>query len=135
MARTLDDVIQGLPLDQQQEINQRAADLIAEEMRLRHSRQQPQQGTPRTLEGVANWREFDKLVQKTKAHSTMVDQTLLQTIIDQACQEVRTNTVSVSKNNAPHSHKFSQPSHQAGTSHRKARRKPSRPGDGQGARG
>jgi transcriptional regulator with XRE-family HTH domain len=38
MARTLDEVISGLPLDQQQEIEARAAQLIEEEMTLRDLR-------------------------------------------------------------------------------------------------
>jgi len=38
MARTLDEVVSGLPLDQQQEIQARAAQLIEEEMTLRDLR-------------------------------------------------------------------------------------------------
>ena len=38
MARTLDEVISGLPLDQQREIEARAAQLIEEEMTLRDLR-------------------------------------------------------------------------------------------------
>ena len=38
MARTLDEVIRGLPLDQQRDIAAKAAQLIAEEMTLRDLR-------------------------------------------------------------------------------------------------